>query len=207
MDVFTAVSLNNKIMTNDKKYDFKELSTPEILKFRDEIRNKYKAIIVGANTIKQDNSTLLNKDKSNKRIIIDKYQDLSMDSKIFNVEPSKTYIIVSEEKKEYKKQIEEKGANYIIKSENEICSEINKIGEGKVLLEGGAKIIKKFLELGEIEKISIIQFPILYSNDALGMFDCIENNYRLNLHKSKIIDNQFVYSEYRLNFKKVRNNV
>ena len=160
MDVFTAVSLNNKIMTNDKKYDFKELSTPEILKFRDEIRNKYKAIIVGANTIKQDNSTLLNKDKSNKRIIIDKYQDLSMDSKIFNVEPSKTYIIVSEEKKEYKKQIEEEGANYIIKSENEICSEINKIGEGKVLLEGGAKIIKKFLELGEIEKISIIQFKI-----------------------------------------------
>ena len=200
MDIFTAVSLNNKMMTNDKKYDFKEFSTSEILKFRDEIRNKYKAIIVGANTIKQDNPTLLNKDKSNKRIIIDKYQDLSMDSKIFNVEPSKTYIIVSEEKKEYKKQIEEKGANYIIyKSENEICDEINKIGDGKVLLEGGAKIIKKFLELGEIEKISIIQFPILYSNDSLGMFDYIENNYRLNLYESKIIDNQFVYSEYKLN--------
>lgn len=200
MDIFTAVSLNNKIMTNDKKYDFKEFSTSEILRLRDEIRNKYKAIIVGANTIKQDNPTLLNKNRSNKRIIIDKYQDLSMDSKIFNVEPSKTYIIVSKEKKEYKKQIEEKGANYIIyKSENEICDKINKIGEGKVLLEGGAKIIKKFLELGEIEKISIIQFPILYSNDALGMFDYIENNYRLNLYESKIIDNQFVYSEYKLN--------
>lgn len=200
MDIFTAVSLNNKIMTNDKKYDFKEFSTSEILRFRDEIRNKYKAIIVGANTIKQDNPTLLNKNRSNKRIIIDKYQDLSMDSKIFNVEPSKTYIIVSKEKKEYKKQIEEKGANYIInKSENEICGKINKIGEGKVLLEGGAKIIKKFIELGEIEKISIIQFPILYSNDALGMFDYIENNYRLNLYESKILDNQFVYSEYKLN--------
>lgn len=200
MDIFTAVSLNNKIMTNDKKYDFKEFSTSEILRLRDEIRNKYKAIIVGANTIKQDNPTLLNKNRSNKRIIIDKYQDLSMDSKIFNVEPSKTYIIVSKEKKEYKKQIEEKGANYIIyKSENEICDEINKIGEGKVLLEGGAKIIKKFLELGEIEKISIIQFPILYSNDALGMFDYIEKNYRLNLYESEIIDNQFVYSEYKLN--------
>lgn len=200
MDIFTAVSLNNKIMTNDNKYDFKEFSTSEILKFRDEIRNKYKAIIVGANTIKQDNPTLLNKDNSNNRIIIDEYQDLSMDSKIFNVEPSKTYIIVPKEKKEYKKQIEEKGANYIIyKSENEICDEINKIGEGKVLLEGGAKIIKKFLELGEIEKISIIQFPILYSNDALGMFDYIENNYILNLYESKIIDNQFVYSEYELN--------
>lgn len=200
MDIFTAVSLNNKIMTNDKKYDFKEFSTSEILRLRDEIRNKYKAIIVGANTIKQDNPTLLNKNRSNKRIIIDKYQDLSMDSKIFNVEPSKTYIIVSKEKKEYKKQIEEKGANYIIyKSENEICDEINKIGEGKVLLEGGAKIIKKFFELGEIEKISIIQFPILYSNDALGMFDYIEKNYRLNLYESEIIDNQFVYSEYKLN--------
>ena len=75
MDIFTAVSLNNKIMTNDNKYDFKVFSTSEILKFRDEIRNKYKAIMVGANTIKQDNPTLLNKDKSNKRIIIDKYQD------------------------------------------------------------------------------------------------------------------------------------
>lgn len=202
MDIFTAVSLNNKIMTNDKKYDFKEFSTSEVLKFRDEIRNKYKAIIVGANTIKQDNPTLLNKDKSNKRIVIDKYQDLSIDSEIFNVEPSKTYIIVSEEKKEYKKQIEEKGANYIIyKSENEICEEIKKIGEGKVLIEGGAKIIKKFLELKEIEKISIIQFPIIYSNDALGMFDYIENNYRLNLYESRIIDNQFVYSEYKFNIR------
>ena len=200
MDIFTAVSLNNKIMTNDNKYDFKVFSTSEILKFRDEIRNKYKAIMVGANTIKQDNPTLLNKDKSNKRIIIDKYQDLSMDLKIFKIEPSKTYIIVSEEKKEYKKQIEEKGANYIIcKCENEICDEINKISEGKVLIEGGAKIIKKFLKLGAVEKISIIQFPVLYSNDALGMFDYIENNYKLNLYESKIIDNQFVYSEYKLN--------
>lgn len=200
MDIFTAVSLNNKIMTTDRKYDFKEFSTSEILKFRDEIRNKYKTIIVGANTIKQDNPTLLNKDNSNIRIIIDKYQDLSMDSRIFNIEPSKTYIIVFEENKEYRKQIEEKGANYTIcKCENDICNEINKIKEGKVLLEGGAKIIKKFLELGMIEKISIIQFPVLYSNDTLGMFDYIENNYKLNLYKSKIIDKQFIYSEYKLN--------
>lgn len=200
MDIFTAVSLNNKIMTNDKEYDFKEFSTSKILKFRNEIRNKYKAIIVGANTIKHDNPTLLNKNKSNKRIIIDRYQDLDMNLKIFNIEPSKTYIIVSEEKKEYRKQIEKKGANYIIcKNENEICGEINKISEEKVLLEGGAKIIKKFLELGAIKKISLIQFPILYSNDALGMFDYVENNYKLNLYESKIIDNQFVYLEYKLN--------
>ena len=61
MDIFTATSLNNKIMINDEKYRFKELSTSEILKFRDKIRNKYKAIIVGADTIKKDNSILLNK--------------------------------------------------------------------------------------------------------------------------------------------------
>ena len=198
MNIFTATSLNNKIMINDEKYGFKELSTSEILKFRDKIRNKYKAIIVGADTIKKDNSILLNKDKSNKRIIIDKYQDLSMDLQIFNIEPDKTYILVFEEKKEYQKQVEERGANYIITNENEICSEINKIGDGKVLLEGGAKIIKKFLQLGEVDKISIIQFPILYSNDALGMFDYIEHNYKLNLYKNKIIDNQFVYLEYKL---------
>ena len=198
MDIFTATSLNNKIMINDEKYRFKELSTSEILKFRDKIRNKYKAIIVGADTIKKDNSILLNKNKSNKRIIIDKYQDLSMDLQIFNIEPNKTYILVFEEKKEYKKQVEERGANYIITNENEICSEINKIGDGKVWLEGGAKIIKKFLQLGEVDKISIIQFPILYSNDALGMFDYIEHNYKLNLYKNKIIDNQFVYLEYKL---------
>lgn len=56
-----------------------------------------------------------------------------MDLQIFNIESNKTYILVFEEK-EYKKKIEERGVNYIITSENEICIAINKIGDGKVLI-------------------------------------------------------------------------
>lgn len=199
MDIFTAVSLNNKIISDNKNFDFQKLSTQKLLEFRDNIRNKYKAIVVGANTIKQDNPTLLNKSKINKRIIIDKYQDLSMDLKIFNIEPQKTYIIVLQKNDEYKKQIEKRGANYIVcKNEKEILDSISLIGGESILLEGGAKTIEMFIKLGMINKISIIQFPVLYSNKTLGMFEYIENNYNLTLRKSDVIDKQFIYLEYKI---------
>lgn len=65
MDIFTAVSLNNKIISKNNEIDFKSISTKKLLEFREKIRNNYNTIIVGANTVKQDNPKLLNK----KRII------------------------------------------------------------------------------------------------------------------------------------------
>lgn len=199
MDIFTAVSLNNKIISNNSEFDFKNVSTKEILSFRNKIRNQYKAIIVGVNTIKKDNPTLLNTNNDNKRIIIDKYQDLDMNLKIFNIEPQKTYIIALKDNENYKEMIEKKGANFIVANTNEeIVSKIQQISDGKILLEGGAKIISEFMKSSNIDTISVIQFPFIYSKNSLGMFDYLEENYKIELEKSDIIDSQFVYLKYKL---------
>ena len=200
MDIFTAVSLNNKIISNNSEFDFKNVSTKEILSFRNKIRNQYKAIIVGVNTIKKDNPTLLNTNNDNKRIIIDKYQDLDMNLKIFNIEPQKTYIIALKDNENYKEMIEKKGANFIVANTNEeIVSKIQQISDGKILLEGGAKIISEFMKSSNIDTISVIQFPFIYSKNSLGMFDYLEENYKIELEKSDIIDSQFVYLKYKNN--------
>lgn len=199
MDIFTAVSLNNKIVSDNSNFDFKNISTTEILNFRNEIRNQYRAIIVGANTVKQDNPTLLNTNNDNIRIIIDNKQDLDMDLKIFNTEPQRTYIITQNVNESYKKMIEAKGSNYIIATtNNEMIEKIEKISSGKILVEGGAKIISQFMKLSVIDTVSVIQFPVIYNKSSLGMFDYVEDNYKLELEKSKIIDSQFVYLRYNI---------
>lgn len=199
MDIFTAVSLNNKIVSDNSNFDFKNISTTEILNFRNEVRNQYRAIIVGANTVKQDNPTLLNTNNDNIRIIIDNKQDLDMDLKIFNIEPQRTYIITQNVNESYKKMIEAKGSNYIIATtNNEMIEKIEKISSGKILVEGGAKIISRFMKLSVIDTVSVIQFPVIYNKSSLGMFDYVENNYKLELEKSKIIDSQFVYLRYNI---------
>ena len=199
MDIFTAVSLNNKIVSDNSNFDFKNISTTEILNFRNEVRNQYRAIIVGANTVKQDNPTLLNTNNDNIRIIIDNKQDLDMDLKFFNIEPQRTYIITQNVNESYKKMIEAKGSNYIIATtNNEMIEKIEKISSGKILVEGGAKIISRFMKLSVIDTVSVIQFPVIYNKSSLGMFDYVENNYKVELEKIKIIDSQFVYLRYNI---------
>ena len=66
IDTFCAASLNNMIYYPLDKNVFIDYSSNELLKFRNEVRNFYENIIVGANTIKNDNPTLLNENQTNK---------------------------------------------------------------------------------------------------------------------------------------------
>lgn len=199
MDIFTAVSLNNKIMSKNNEIDFKSISTNKLLEFREKIRNNYNTIIVEANTVKQDNPKLLNKKRNNMRIVIDKYQDLDMNLKIFNDEPERTYIIVLNDNQKYKKEIEKRGAHYIVANTNQdLIKKIHEISNGKILIEGGAKIINQFINENEIDSISLIQFPVIYPNDCLSMFEYVDKSYKLQLEKNSIIDEQFVYFKYKV---------
>jgi riboflavin biosynthesis pyrimidine reductase len=92
IDSFTAVTLNSICAPTDSSF-FMKHSSADLLEFRDKLRLGYDAIIVGANTIIKDNPALLNKSMSNVRIVIDDYQNLSLQERIFTRCPERTIVI------------------------------------------------------------------------------------------------------------------
>ena len=170
-------------------------------KQRDDIRNGYGTLIVGANTITNDNPTLLNSNKSNIRIIIDKYGDLNKDSKIFSIEPQKTFLILLIDNVEYEESLKKLGVN-IVKlkkcSFEEIINNIKKIAIGNILVEGGAKTIGEFLNYKFIDNIIIIQFPIILPSDSVSLCDCVKEFKLLKLKTSYVFDSNYVYSHYQV---------
>ena len=113
VDLFIATSINSKIFLDNNPLIFGKLSSKKLLEVRNNIRNEYETIIVGGNTIKKDNPTLLNTNKSNIRIIVDKYADLDINSKIFTTMPERTNIILLKKNDKYKEKLLSIGVNVI----------------------------------------------------------------------------------------------
>lgn len=201
VDLFIATSINSKIFLDNNPLIFGKLSSKKLLEVRNNIRNEYETIIVGGNTIKKDNPTLLNTNKSNIRIIVDKYADLDINSKIFTTMPERTNIILLKKNDKYKEKLLSIGVNVIYLEsieEKEIIKTIKKIAIGKILVEGGSKTICMFLKNNFINNIRIIQFPIIFPQDALS-FEKF-NNLIINckLKESFIIDNKYIYECYKI---------
>jgi len=200
-DVFVGISVNEKIFSKKYPKIFNELSSYELLNFRDEIRKQYDTIIVGGNTIKTDNPNLLNKNNSNIRIIVDKYGDLNLNSKIFVNIPEKTYLILLCNNTNYIEELKRmkiKVIPLIDANESKILETIKKISIGNVLVEGGGKTISFFLRNNCINNIKMIRFPLVLPSDSIDLFDKIEKNIFLKLKTSFTIENNFVYEEYEL---------
>ena len=200
-DVFVGVSINQKIFSKVYPRVFNELSSNKLLDFRDKIRNQYGTIIVGGNTVKVDNPNLLNKNNSNIRIIIDKYGNLDLNSKVFVNKPEKTYLILLRKNTNYIEELKRRNIKVILlidANETKILETIKKISVGKVLVEGGGKTISFFLKNDCIDNIKMIKFPFLLSSDSIDLFDKIEKTIFLKLKESFIIENKFIYEEYEI---------
>lgn len=200
-DIFIATSINSKIFFEENPSVFDDLTTRKLLDIRADIRNEYNTIIVGGNTIKKDNPTLLNIDKTNIRVIIDKYADLNLNSKIFTTMPNKTYLILLKKNKDYEEYLLRLGVNIIHLNNNdelEIIKEIKKISIGKILIEGGAKTIRMFLRNNFIDYIRMVQFPIILPLKSLGFDNNIDFIVNCKLYKNCIIDNNYIYQCYKV---------
>jgi diaminohydroxyphosphoribosylaminopyrimidine deaminase/5-amino-6-(5-phosphoribosylamino)uracil reductase len=98
-------------------------------------RSEEQAILVGANTVLQDNPSLTVRDWTGEnpiRIVIDKENKLSKDFKVFNTE-AKT-IIISIENINFNKNIAQ-----------QICGILFKNNINSVIIEGGAKTLQTFI--------------------------------------------------------------
>lgn len=99
-------------------------------------RSQEQAILVGTNTVLQDNPGLTVRDWTGQnpiRIVIDKENILSKDFKVFNTE-AKT-IIITEENINFNKNIAQ-----------QICGILFKNNINSVIIEGGAKTLQTFID-------------------------------------------------------------
>ena len=200
-DIFVGMSINFKIYDNNFPEIFNKLSDENILKLRSDIRDEYETIIVGANTIKIDNPNLLNSKKNNIRLIIDKYADLSLDSNIFKNIPNQTYILLLKNKKEYIQNLKEMGVNVILFEETDdlkILKKIKEISKGKVLIEGGSKIIEMFLKYNMIHQIKLVRFSILLPSNTLSLLNDFQLYKKLNIVDYRVINDKFIYEVFEI---------
>lgn len=172
IDIFTALSINGYITSFDDFDIFKKLSNHKVLKFRDSMRSKYEAILVGANTIHKDNPKLLSSKMTNSRVIVDKYENIDLDSQIFRVLPHQTILILRGRNSKYVRKLTEKGVNVITQSKLDpisIVSTLRSINIRSLLIEGGSKTISEFLESGVVNSISLVYFPFICNVNGIAI--------------------------------------
>ncbi len=197
IDTFCAASLNNMIYYPLEKDIFMEYSSNELIKFRNEVRNYYDNIIVGANTIKRDNPTLLNEKKKNKRFVIDKYADLDIDSKIFTIKPENTYVFLLKEDKTYINKLRRRKVHVICCNNKNLLDKLREYLKGNTMVEGGSKIINYLLKNNFIDTIGLIVFPFLLPKTSKELF-INTDNYYLKLLEQMEIDKQYLYIKYQV---------
>ena len=197
IDTFCAASLNNMIYYPLDKNIFHEFSSNELLKFREEIRDYYDNIIVGANTIKNNNPILLNDKKTNKRFVIDKYANLDINSNIFTIKPENTYIFLLKDDEDYIKKLRNKKVKVIKCNEKNVLINLKKYLKGNTIIEGGSRTINYFLKNKFIDNIGLIIFPFLLPKTSKPLF-FNNDNYYLELLEQMEIDKQYLFIKYRV---------
>lgn len=202
----TGITLDGKIATSNysSQWITNSLAREKVEKYR----NFFSGVLVGANTVIQDNPSLTCKTSGNRnpyRLILDK--DLIIDESykvITNNSDRKTFIITDEKninKDIFKKLKEIFFIQFITFSENEDLKEIfKKIGSyniDSILIEGGSGVISSFFKKDLLDGGEIMIAPkILGDNSAipfisgfspLNIDDCINlKNIKINLYGDNI---------------------
>ncbi|WP_195428116.1 bifunctional diaminohydroxyphosphoribosylaminopyrimidine deaminase/5-amino-6-(5-phosphoribosylamino)uracil reductase RibD [Clostridium sp. D46t1_190503_E9] len=165
----SAVSLDGKIATKtgESKWITGEISRLKV----HELRNELSAIMVGINTVLQDDPSLtcnINNGRNPIRIIVDSNLRIPLDSKILKNSHNYKTIIATTKDADLKKKklIEELGAEVlIIKSLNnkvDLNDLMIKLGELKIdgiLLEGGGELNFSALKAEIVDKVMIFIAP------------------------------------------------
>lgn len=165
-----AMSLDGKICDNNG--DAKWISCPEARKTTGRLRETCDAIMVGANTVRCDNPSLLSHGAPNDdllRVIITESGDLSPSSQIFTDDAKDRTIVL--------KPSELGGLRGALKS-------LGDKGVMHVLCEGGLKLARSLYDEGLVDEWISVMAPIIIGDNPMtavkngGLKDCsiVENN-------------------------------
>jgi diaminohydroxyphosphoribosylaminopyrimidine deaminase / 5-amino-6-(5-phosphoribosylamino)uracil reductase len=174
-----AMTLDGKIATSTG--DSKWITNPASRAFVHDLRNQYMAIMVGINTVINDNPRLDTRrtepSRNPVRFVIDPKLRIPMDSFIVQTaQEQKTYIVTGDDV-DHNKMISLKalGINFIQKNTHpeidlkDLLSDIALLNIDSVLIEGGSYLLAKAIESNIVDKAFVFIAPkIIGGKDALS---------------------------------------
>ena len=206
-----AISIDGKIAT--KTGDSKLSSNQDFIRLH-KLRSKVDGILVGKNTVTQDNPMLTVRHTNGKnpiRIVLDSKGDISLKSKILQTSNQVPTIIAVSKKitKSNLRKLSQFPVEVIITGENSvnIKSLLKKLSDKKIttiLVEGGGTINWEFIKQNLFDELIITLSPYLIGgNNAISFvqgdgFDKISKSSNLRLKSIKRLKNHLV-----LNYAKV----
>ncbi|MBK23818.1 MAG: riboflavin biosynthesis protein RibD [Halobacteriovorax sp.] len=193
-----AQTLDGKIQsfTGDSKW----ISNESCRKRSHGLRLTYDAILIGRETLNNDNPSLnirMGVDANGKipfRVILGDPEKFNWDSYLFREDIEKNIFITTnkiDSLDSLKRKIIEKGQ--VIENHNLIKSliELKKLGIQSVLIEGGSKVLSSFLKEGLFNKLTIFQAPKLLGNGE-GIFkstnNLISDSLNLKITNTEVIE-------------------
>ena len=199
-----AQSIDSKISAHKDEQTW--LTGEESRKYVHALRARYDAVLVGANTVKVDDSNLtvrLTNGRNPKRIIIDGNLSSPIESVIFN-DPFRTLTTVFTKKGVNRDKIaalKEKGVNVIEMEEakenkidlREVLTVLGTFKISSVLIEGGAQIFKQFTANNLFDELIVLKAPILLKEGLNSQVDIEKLNLELVSTKQLGEDARLIY--------------
>ncbi len=161
-----AITVDGYIGLYDKRL---LISSSADLNSVNEIRSQVDAILIGANTLRTDNPSLLVKGSTKQpvRVVISKSAKFDFNLKLFKDNKSKVII--------YHSNKNVSGFNYLedLTIEN-VLKDLSRLGVQKLLVEGGAEVFKQFYELGIFNELRVSIGTMFLGQDGVSI-DLNEN--------------------------------
>ena len=209
----TAMSLDGKIASYSG--DSQWISNEQSRKIVHELRHRYAGIMVGVNTVIQDDPLLTDRsDSKNKshpvRIIVDSKGRTPLNSKILDVRQASTIIaITSKAPASFVNRVNDLGVKTIVCPEKQqrvdlhfLTGELSRLGIDSVLLEGGSTLNFSALTSGIVDKVFSFISPMLIGGrqaltpvGGLG-YNKIDDAVRLKIENVKQIKGDVLIEAY-----------
>jgi diaminohydroxyphosphoribosylaminopyrimidine deaminase/5-amino-6-(5-phosphoribosylamino)uracil reductase len=176
-----AVSLDGKMAL--KNGESKWITSGPARKEAQKLRRMCDAILVGVNTVINDNPFLdcrIDKSKKIKKVILDTNGRMPETGNIFlNGAPEDIYLAVKKMEEKKAERFRKKGINIIYIKDNEerpapdkVLAELFCRGIKSVLLEGGGTVISSFLKEHLVDEAHIYIAPVIMGNDGIPFAGC-----------------------------------
>lgn len=204
-----AQTLDGKIQTTSG--DSKWISSESSRKQAHLLRLKYDAVLVGRNTLNNDNPRLdirmgvESNGKIPKRIIVGNPEKYNWDSELLKSNADKNIYIIGENTisnlGSHEKNIMNKGLVVSKKSIFKSMSDLYKAGINSILVEGGSRILSSFIEDELFNRITLFQAPKLIGNGE-GIFTS-ENKAMSSALNLKITEVELIENNLKIELEKV----
>ena len=192
-----AVTLDGKITRCDRR---QWITNSKARKYVHKLRQRYDAVLVGKNTVMQDNPNLttylLNNRNNPLRIVLDSKLELPISKKVF-ADSNFIIVTVSGHSQEKKKKYLQKGGQVLeVKNDyidlNILLKQLGKMNISSLLVEGGSQIFTSFINQKCAQKIYLFQAPIFTGENGLNCLGAINEIVDLKNVSSKKIDDNFL---------------